>query len=275
MTVELPRQVRDYVDAILQACASGQPRVVGVIVFGSSVTGGFSPPASDVDMILVVADGASREERRRLRETLARIEALHGLQGAAEPAALGRFAQRVTANVRSSFICSRGDLLSGDVGRILDISAFQAWFVDRAVVPSITGSAVTVWGEDLLPRVPSLPIRRIDVFKSFFGLWNQLLLTAVLYPFVPSATKYAMGALKRSVHNCYFCYHLRPESLDREIAFFQERLGRNRALEDLVALRGRYRRSFRFVLRCLPGLARLHLRTAMDNSFPRPLPDAR
>jgi hypothetical protein len=275
MTVELPRQVRDYVDAIVEACTSGRPPLVSVIVFGSSVTGGFVPSASDVDMILVMADGALREERRRLRVTLARAEALHGLQGATERGALGRFAQRVTANVRSSFICTRSDLLSGDVARILGISAFQAFFVDRAVVPSITGSAVTVWGEDLLPRVPSLPIRRIDVFKSFFGLWNQVLLTVALYPFVPSATKYAMGALKRSVHNCYFCYHLRPESLDREIAFFQERLGRDRALEDLVALRVHYRRSFRFVLRCLPGLARLHLRTAMDNSFPRPLPDAR
>jgi hypothetical protein len=36
----------------------------------------------------------------------------------------------------------------------------------------------------------------------------------------------------------------------------------------LLALRGQYRRSFAFVIGCLPALVRLHLRTAWDNRFP-------
>jgi len=35
--------------------------------------------------------------------------------------------------------------------------------VDRVVIPSIVGSAVTVWGEELLARIPLSPIRRVDV----------------------------------------------------------------------------------------------------------------
>jgi hypothetical protein len=30
-------------------------------------------------------------------------------------------------------------------------------------------SAVTIWGEELLPRVPLLPLRRLDVFKACFN----------------------------------------------------------------------------------------------------------
>ena len=81
-------------------------------------------------------------------------------------------------------------------------------------------------------------------------------------------TKYAM-AVKRSVHNCYFCYELRRASLEEEISFFEHRLGSNRTLTQLLALRREYRTSFIFVVCCIPTLVRLHLRTSIDNRFLR------
>jgi len=104
------------------------------------------------------------------------------------------------------------------VARILDLRSSQAVFVDRVVVPSIVGSAVTVWGEDLLSHIPLSPVRRFDVFKAFFGLSGQALLCVAVFPVLPAATKYAMGTLKRSVHNCFFCYHTYPAPLEEEVA---------------------------------------------------------
>jgi hypothetical protein len=75
--------------------------------------------------------------------------------------------------------------------------------VDRAAIPSIVGSGVTVWGEDPLPAVPLPPLRRLDVAKAFHGLWGAVVLSALAYPVLPGATRYAMDALKRSVHNCH------------------------------------------------------------------------
>lgn len=126
-----------------------------------------------------------------------------------------------------------------------------------------------MWGEALLADVPLPPIRRLDVAKAFFGLFNTALFTATMYPLLPGATKYAMDALKRSVHNCYFCYHAQPAHLVAEVAFFEERYGRSRMLKQLLALRQEYRPSFGFVLGCLPALAGLHLRTARNVRFPR------
>jgi hypothetical protein len=170
--------------------------------------------------------------------------------------------------VRSYFVCTRSDFISGDPARLLGIPATQAFFVDRAVVPNIVRSSMTAWGEDLLSLVPLPPIRRLDVFKAFFGLANQLLLTALAYPFVPPATEYAAAALKRSVHNCYFCYHLRTAALEEEIDFFR-RDRRYPALDQLLELRREPRHSLPFVLRCIPTAARLHFRTARDNDFPK------
>jgi hypothetical protein len=190
--------------------------------------------------------------------------------GAALAGALAAFADRVTANARAFFVCTRSDLLSGEPARILGIPRIQARFVDRVAIASIVASGVTAWGEDLLDAVPLPPIRRLDVGKAFFGLFGQALFTAAWYPLLPDATKYAMDTLKRSVHNCYFCHHARPAPLAEEVAFLDVRDGPIPALARLLELRRAYRPSYGFVVGCLPALVRLHLRTARQVRFPRP-----
>ncbi len=61
----------------------------------------------------------------------------------------------------------------------------------------------------------------------------------------------------------------RTTTLEEEVAFFNRRLGASRTLVELLSLRRHYRRSFAFVIRCLPTLARLHLQTARDNRLQR------
>jgi hypothetical protein len=130
-------------------------------------------------------------------------------------------------------------------------------------------SAVTIWNEDLLSFVPLPSLRRLDVFKALFRLAGLALLSAVAFPILSEATRYAMGALKHSLHSCYFCYHLKTAPLDDEVAFFNALLGRIRTLEDLLNQRKEHHRSFAFVLHCVPVLFRLHWRTARDYRFPR------
>ena len=267
----LAPRLEAYLTDVVRACAAQGDALASLVLFGSAATGGYSAAVSDVDLLLVLRNGVNAEDRRRVRDVVSELEARHGL---AKPQShrhgvLEAFADRVTANVRAFFVCTRADLLSGDPARIFDISRALARFVDRVAIPSIVASGVTVWGEELLARVPLPPIRRRDVAKAFLGLFNQVLFSAAVYPVLPSATKYAMDALKRSVHNCYFCYHIRAAPLAEEVAFFQQRHGPSRALVRLMALRSEYRPSFGFVLNCLPALARLHLRTARDNQFPR------
>lgn len=267
----IPPSVRLYLENVIRACEDAGLVLVSVVLFGSAATGGFSETVSDVDMILVVPDMTGREDRNRLRDLAEGVEALHGFRKDCDRprGSLEAFVEKVTANVRSFFICTRSDMLSGRVARILDLQPSQALFVDRVVIPSIVTSAVTVWGEDLLSQIPMPPIRRFDVLKAFHGFFCQALLSVTVFPILPNATKYAMGTLKRSLHNCYFCYHGRRASLEEEVNFFQRRLGASWTLARLLTLRGDYRRSFSFVAGCLPTLMRLHWRTAFDNRFPR------
>lgn len=267
---QLPDRVQSYIEALVRTCAQDGTPLVSVVLFGSAAKGGFSGDVSDVDLIIVVRDDASHAIRRRLGEDVARLEILHGLRAATTVPAgtLQARIERAVGHGFSCFVCTRSDLISGDVARVLGLRLLEKPFVDRIVFASIVASAVTVWGEELLPRVVVPPVRRLDVFRALFGFANQVVLSAMAFPTLPDATKYAMGALKHSLHSCYFCYHGRTAALEEEVDFFQRRLGASRTLADLLALRGKYRRSFAFVMRCMPALARLHLRTARDNRFP-------
>jgi len=259
-----------YIAAVVRTCAEADNALVSVILFGSAATGGFSGTASDVDLILVLPDGASPEDRRRLRDSVTSLEITHGLRQAPNrPGMLETFVERVSANDHSFFVCTRGDLLSGSIARIMSLNPAQAFFVDRIVILGILSSAMTVWGEELLAHIPLPPIRRRDIFKALFGLFGQVAASVTLFPLLPGATRYAMAALKHSVHSCYFCYRASPAALEDEVDFFQRRLGPNRALEQLLTLRRTYAPSFAFVARCMPALMQLHLRTAWDNRFPR------
>ena len=126
---------------------------------------------------------------------------------------------------------------------------------------------MTIWGEHLVADVLVPAIRRFDLLKAFQSLFSQVMVSAVFYPVLPKATNYAMGALKASVHSCHFCYNARRASLDQEVDFFLRRDGSSPALNELLDLRRSYSKSFRFVLRCLPALARLHLRATLDAPF--------
>ena len=267
----VPFRVQAYVDTIVHTCADGGRALVSVVLFGSAATGGWVETVSDVDLILVVPDTAADEDMDRLRSAVERIEILQrlGSELAHGQPALERFFNRVTARDRTFFICTRGDLLSGNIGRILRVHPLQAIFVDRTVLANFVASGITVWGEAMLPHIPVAPIRRFDVFKALFSLFPMAILCAVIFPLHPGMTKCAMGVLKSSIHSCFFCYELRRASLEEEISFFERRLGPNRALTRLLDLRREYRNSFTFVALCIPTLVWLHVRTSIDSRFPR------
>jgi predicted nucleotidyltransferase len=267
-------RVQAYVEAIVATCANDGRALVSVVLFGSAVNGQWVETISDVDLILIVPDGATDDEIDLLRRDVEPIESLHPLRSDlahGEPA-VEKFLNKLTAHDRSFFICTRGDLLSGDIGRIARMPISQAIFVDRAVLANFVASSLTVWGEALLPLIPVAAIRRFDVLKAFSTAFPMALLCAVIFPLHPAITKYAMGVLKGSVHNCFFCYELRPASLEEEISFFERRLGSSRTLIQLLALRREYRNSFQFVVFCILTLVRIHWRTSIDNQFPREAP---
>lgn len=267
----LAPRVQSYLDALIEAGTRSGRRPVSIILFGSAAKGAFSEGVSDVDVIVVLPDELPQAEREILRDEFRRLESLHGLRAPTKRAKkwLQAYADRVSGIDFSFFICTRGELVSADVARVLGLTAVEVLFVDRTVFASIIASSVTVWGEDLLPHISLKPIRRFDVVKAYFSFACQLLFWICAFPLLPNATRCALATLKHALHNCFFCYKLTTAPLAEEIAFFTRILGQSGTLTDLLSLRQQYRKSFRFVVRCLGTVTLLYLRTARDNAFPR------
>jgi predicted nucleotidyltransferase len=268
-------RVRQYLDEVAQLHRNGASSLVSVILFGSAASGAFSQ-SSDVDLILVTHNQTSQEATRLLRGLVKDLEIRYGLRlPVSRPQKpLESFAEHAGGHAHPCFICTRADLISGDVARVFGLRAAEEMFLERMFLASVIVSSRTVWGEDLLSLVPLPSLRRLDVFKSLFRSTAFILFCAALFPVLSDATKYAMSTLKHSLHSCYFCYQMKTAPLEEEVAFFNVRLGRSRTLLDLLNLRQQYRRSLAFVLRCVPTLFWLHLRTARDNRFPRAVADA-
>jgi predicted nucleotidyltransferase len=268
-------RVQQYLDEVAQLQRNCAIPLVSVILFGSAASDDFSP-SSDVDLIFVTHNETSQEATRLLRFAVTDLEIRYGLRlPVSRPQKpLESFAEHAGGHAHSCFICTQADLISGDVARIFGLRAAEEMFLERTFLARVIVSARTVWGEDLLSLVPLPSLRRLDVFKSLFRSTAFILFCAAAFPVLSDATKYAMSTLKHSLHGCFFCYHMKMASLKEEVAFFNVRLGRCRTLLDLLNLRQEYRRSFAFVLRCVPTLFWLHLRTARDNRFPRAVASA-
>jgi predicted nucleotidyltransferase len=265
----MARSIQQHMDAVAQLHACGENSLVSVILFGSAASGAFSE-SSDVDLILVLPNEAALDDRLRFRKTVSDLEIMHGIRlpSSRRKNPLEMFAEHAGGEAHSCFCCTRDDLISGDAARVFGLRAVEKLLVDRIVLASVIVSAKTVWGEELLSLIPLPPLRRLDVFKALLGLAGLSLLSVVAFPVLSDATRYGMSALKHSLHSCYFCYHLKTAPLNEEVEFFNSRLGQSKTLQALLDQRRKYHRSSRFVLRCVPVIFRLHLRTALDNRFP-------
>ena len=78
--VHLPARVQTYIEALVQTYAKDRASLVSVVLFGSTAKGGFSKDVSDVDLIIVVPDDASRAETRRLGEDVAPLDAFQEIR---------------------------------------------------------------------------------------------------------------------------------------------------------------------------------------------------
>jgi predicted nucleotidyltransferase len=58
--IQFPDPVEAYLDALVHTSAEDLPTFVSLVLFGSAAKGGFSGNVSDVDVIIVVPDAASR-----------------------------------------------------------------------------------------------------------------------------------------------------------------------------------------------------------------------
>lgn len=250
----LPREVQQQLDRIGHALAGLGVEPVSIVLFGSAARGEYVPGTSDVDVIVVLPDSVSAAALAAARAVLHEGSAAPPRRGGLE-----RFLKFSVGDAHSTHVCRRADLLSGKAGGMLGLPRVSQPLVSRAVAAGIIGSARTVAGEDLIPKIAVRRIRRLDVIRSFVSLESALLLAIVAFPLLPRANRYAATVLKLSLHNAYTTIHSRPASLDQEVACFTSRNDISPDLQRVLHTRAVPARSFRDLIRTARWTAQLHV----------------
>lgn len=226
-----------------------------MIFFGSTVKRG-SDRASDIDLIVVMADITSDGQIEQLKQFLCHFEEEVGLRRRPKGlvSRLQRGLDRVGAQYKSMFVC-RSDIVHINPGRIFSTdSHLDSVILDNSFLRNDIGfknivlTARTTYGEDLIGQLKTAlsPIERGDFIKNLitFSLLN--LYALLLYPFTKSAVKYGMSASKWAMHTCYFVETNRPGNLPEEVAYYAKR---HKTPEKIMHLRSNYGKSFSFLIR--------------------------
>jgi predicted nucleotidyltransferase len=271
-TIDLPLNVRSYIDEVIQLAGKRSPTIVSVAMFGSVAKGGFSQSVSDVDLIVALADEVPQETKRMINSELAALELKHKLRERPKSKREVVYSEidRMAGQFKSHFACYKRDLLSGNTAAVFDIIPLAESLLLSTHIgfANIVTSAKTVWGEDLLRKIhiPALTKGHLAKTCVSFLLLNACALLG--YPVLPNATKYSMSVLKWMLHNCYFCYTLKSATVEDEINFFRRKLGQRKEFLELLSLRREYRPSFRFIKNCFKILIELYGVTTRENRFP-------
>ena len=152
----LPANVRDYLDAVLEFADQRSSEIVSIMVFGSAAKGGFSP-VSDVDLFVVLADEVRWNRRKKLERGLAVLELKYKLRKRpkSKKESILTAVDRLAAQFKSQFICYKHDFISGNTAAVAGINpVLESLFLSTriAFVDDVV-SARTLWGEELLSRV--------------------------------------------------------------------------------------------------------------------------
>ena len=266
--------IMDYLDAVRQTANTRRRDLVSIWIFGSASIGGFSSPVSDVDLMIVLADDVTQDVKSDIRCEFEALERKHGLgnnfpNGRLEH--LSALCDQKIGGFKSLTLCYRRDLLSGNVSPVFEANAF-AKLVNHTThlfcFASIVNSAHTIWGEDLIARIPLPTITKRHLFKT---LITHLLRNACAFlgtPILPNGTKYSTAILKGFLHDCYFVYKGGGAPLEDEMKFFCTKIGESKVLAQLLSLRETYRPSPGFIIGCFRELVRLYAVTLKENRFP-------
>jgi predicted nucleotidyltransferase len=273
--------VMDYLDEVRQTADRRGQDIISIWMFGSALVGGFSSPVSDVDLMIVLADDVTQDVKSDIRREFEALECKHGLRACPKGRLehLSAVCDQKIGGFKSLTLCYRRDLLAGNVSAVFEANALAKWVNNTTHIfcfSSIVNSAQTIWGDDLIARIPIPAITKRHLFKTLLAHLLRNACAFVGIPILPNGTKYSTAILKGFLHDCYFVYKGRGAPLEDEMKFFCTKIGESKVLAQLMSLRETYRPSPGFIIRCFRVLVRLYTVTIRENSFPTTVvkPDA-
>jgi len=230
--------------------------IISIIHFGSK---NFTK-ISDVDLIIVV-NGIENNEIKEIRRKLKLIEIKYGFRSITK-SLIGNILNLIeedTGMFCSNFVCNRQDLIEGKFSKIFHTNRFLTYLLipTNIVFLNIFSSYKIIYGEEINHLLPQFDINYFQYIKSILMCFILSIISILLLFVSKDATKYAMEAVKWSLHNTYFYHNRNSMTTEELISLFIDKGFKH--LIRLQQLRMNYKKDVFFNLLSLFLVVKIHM----------------
>lgn len=202
----LPEGGQNYLNSL--SSKLNKENVVSIFLFGSVVSGE-TTSISDIDLIIVLDSGVSKQEIKNVKQLCSHLAKTHIEAGTDTPLLFEYYLERSTGMFRSGFVSTEDAVKSGNFPEIFGTSPFASIIAPwRTVLFTTFAESVCIYGSQI--EIPwervGLPMQYPyrELARSFF-ITFLLALAQVWYQFVSRrAIGYSLEATKWTAYNCAF-----------------------------------------------------------------------
>ncbi|MHA1230744.1 MAG: nucleotidyltransferase domain-containing protein [Candidatus Helarchaeota archaeon] len=268
----LPDRAKSYVVNIFRYLKQNyKDKIISMMVFGSSLTGELCE-TSDCDLICVMDDKTSRKEIKTIRKKAKEIAIKYGFFNRPNG-----FIERVLHIMDSStgmfislFVCKKNDFINLRFSRMFNVNALVAWLLapKNLVIGTVLNRSKHIYGENLLETVKKPKRFFIQLIKNMVLNLLVSLVSFIIYPFSPKATKYELESLKWSMLSSYYYINGTRPSMNKICYYFISKGISKKYIANFKKLRDGFHQDVMFGLRTPFEIIRIHILGLKNPGYP-------
>lgn len=250
----LPINIQQLINEFVEV--AHKYNIISIIHFGST---NFTE-VSDVDLIIVL-DKIENDKIKDIQLKLKLIEIKYKFRYMRKSLIgnlLNSFEEK-TGMFCSNFVCNRQDLIEGDFSKIFHTNRILTYILipTNIVFLNVFSNYKIIYGEEINYLLPQFNISYFQFIKSILMCVLLSVISILLLLVSKDATKYAMEAVKWSLHNTYFYYNRDNMTTEHLISLFIDK-GFKKLIR-LQQLRMNYEKDIFFNLISLYLVLKIHL----------------
>jgi len=259
----LPKRAKSYVVTIFKILKENYgDRIVSMIIFGSSLTGDLCE-TSDCDLICVMNDETDRKEIKEIRKMARDIAYKYGFFN--KP---NGFIERITHIMDNStgmfislFVCRRSDFINLRFSKMFNVNGVMAKFLapSNLVIGTVLNRCKLIYGENLIEKVRQPKRFFIQLMKNMVLNLLVSIVSFIIYPFSPKATKYEIEALKWSMLSSYYYINGTRPSIEKICYYFINKGISKKYIANFKKLREGFHQDIKFGLATPLKIIQVHI----------------
>lgn len=259
----LPDRARSYVVNIFKFLKTNYAdKINSMMVFGSSLTGDLCE-TSDCDLICILKDNSTQKDIRFIRKVAREFAIKYGFFNKPHG-----FLERVLSIMDTStgmfislFVCKKTDFINLRFSKMFNVNSFVSLVLapTNLVIGTVLNRCRHIYGENLLEKLRKPKRFFVQLLKNMVLNLLVSIVSFLLYPFTPKATKYEIESLKWSMLSSYYYIKGTRPSIEKICYYFINRGISKKYISNFKKLRDGFHQDIKFGILTPLKIIQIHI----------------